>query len=116
MIRRPPRSTLFPYTTLFRAAAVVALLVLASAGSSAQVPTQPPSPVAGASTPEVRPPRDVEWMPAQPRQGSVVRITVRPRFDSAATTMSTRRDSAGADSSHAVRRPSDSARPVQRLP
>src|SRR3712207_7728884 len=27
MIRRPPRSTLFPYTTLFRSAAVVGLTV-----------------------------------------------------------------------------------------
>src|SRR2546427_1876615 len=30
MIRRPPRSTLFPYTTLFRSAALFALGLLAS--------------------------------------------------------------------------------------
>src|SRR3712207_7150447 len=30
MIRRPPRSTLFPYTTLFRSAAVAALAVTAA--------------------------------------------------------------------------------------
>src|SRR2546428_9971977 len=37
MIRRPPRSTLFPYTTLFRSVALPAALVLlltASAGGS----------------------------------------------------------------------------------
>src|SRR5258707_11322587 len=31
MIRRPPRSTLFPYTTLFRSAAVVVLAIVAVA-------------------------------------------------------------------------------------
>src|SRR3712207_7228986 len=41
MIRRPPRSTLFPYTTLFRSAAVSVLLYLTSkkmkpSGSSLQ--------------------------------------------------------------------------------
>src|SRR5690348_18192904 len=30
MIRRPPRSTLFPYTTLFRSATVVVTAVMAS--------------------------------------------------------------------------------------
>src|SRR2546427_10074892 len=29
MIRRPPRSTLFPYTTLFRSSAAVAAIVIA---------------------------------------------------------------------------------------
>src|SRR5256885_7723600 len=33
MIRRPPRSTLFPYTTLFRSDAVVTLQVMAVNGS-----------------------------------------------------------------------------------
>src|SRR5256885_7887207 len=28
MIRRPPRSTLFPYTTLFRSSAIVAILAI----------------------------------------------------------------------------------------
>src|SRR3712207_1932489 len=32
MIRRPPRSTLFPYTTLFRSAAAAVLLGVTSAG------------------------------------------------------------------------------------
>src|SRR3712207_7266995 len=31
MIRRPPRSTLFPYTTLFRSAAATSILALAAA-------------------------------------------------------------------------------------
>src|SRR3712207_7639279 len=36
MIRRPPRSTLFPYTTLFRSAAVDALLAPAGVGAAAR--------------------------------------------------------------------------------
>src|SRR3712207_9420476 len=34
MIRRPPRSTLFPYTTLFRSAAVALVLLLALPGQT----------------------------------------------------------------------------------
>src|SRR5256885_7733887 len=34
MIRRPPRSTLFPYTTLFRSPAEIALYVLPNAKSN----------------------------------------------------------------------------------
>src|SRR2546422_5179294 len=41
MIRRPPRSTLFPYTTLFRS--LVALGLLACAGGGPQTPA-PQSP------------------------------------------------------------------------
>src|SRR3712207_8367469 len=37
MIRRPPRSTLFPYTTLFRSL-VVALLFVAGLGASWTIP------------------------------------------------------------------------------
>src|SRR2546427_11296145 len=37
MIRRPPRSTLFPYTTLFRSVAVIFGLSLSSAGLLAGV-------------------------------------------------------------------------------
>src|SRR3712207_9284400 len=33
MIRRPPRSTLFPYTTLFRSAIILAIVVLGGMGS-----------------------------------------------------------------------------------
>src|SRR3712207_9020005 len=32
MIRRPPRSTLFPYTTLFRSATLAAVVVVGSMG------------------------------------------------------------------------------------
>src|SRR5260370_6025154 len=45
MIRRPPRSTLFPYTTLFRSPSPVARLAVISPGA-----TPAPSP-----TPQVRP-------------------------------------------------------------
>src|SRR2546422_5043530 len=52
MIRRPPRSTLFPYTTLFRSRAIFrtpALCPLAAARADRKVPdarTTPPSPFA----------------------------------------------------------------------
>src|SRR2546422_9575601 len=38
MIRRPPRSTLFPYTTLFRSPATLAVLPLVIAGDSSFQP------------------------------------------------------------------------------
>src|SRR2546430_13051991 len=51
MIRRPPRSTLFPYTTLFRSLKPVACQVLATiidnvfcGHSSSQLVARPPSP------------------------------------------------------------------------
>src|SRR2546430_9472457 len=36
MIRRPPRSTLFPYTTLFRSVAAGGVVVLSGAGLSTE--------------------------------------------------------------------------------
>src|SRR5688572_32154527 len=42
MIRRPPRSTLFPYTTLFRSAAPVAAAAAAIPGTGAEVPAVAP--------------------------------------------------------------------------
>src|SRR2546425_8065077 len=42
MIRRPPRSTLFPYTTLFRSLAVVVLAVAVALPVFAQAPAQGP--------------------------------------------------------------------------
>src|SRR2546423_10073908 len=39
MIRRPPRSTLFPYTTLFRSRAVCCAWAVAAASASASVET-----------------------------------------------------------------------------
>src|SRR5687768_17796753 len=41
MIRRPPRSTLFPYTTLFRSATLTSMLALAAC-SEQHVGTRPP--------------------------------------------------------------------------
>src|SRR2546430_9168522 len=38
MIRRPPRSTLFPYTTLFRSAAVLVILAIAATHASLMLP------------------------------------------------------------------------------
>src|SRR2546430_5424234 len=43
MIRRPPRSTLFPYTTLFRSP-------LATNGTTATIPCPRPCPLAGPTT------------------------------------------------------------------
>src|SRR3989442_11513580 len=37
MIRRPPRSTLFPYTTLFRSQLVETLVELGNAGQSTEI-------------------------------------------------------------------------------
>src|SRR3712207_8723044 len=47
MIRRPPRSTLFPYTTRFRSAAGVAVF---AAGASAEAEAGEPSPVTALPT------------------------------------------------------------------
>src|SRR3712207_8918798 len=44
MIRRPPRSTLFPYTTLFRSVAIFALTADASAGETPVVEHALPMP------------------------------------------------------------------------
>src|SRR3712207_6953107 len=50
MIRRPPRSTLFPYTTLFRSILNgLALALLAASPASAQ--TAPPAAAPAAATP-----------------------------------------------------------------
>src|SRR3712207_6893359 len=49
MIRRPPRSTLFPYTTLFRSS---------TACSSSRSGTAPSSPAAPRGRPSAPPPRD----------------------------------------------------------
>src|SRR3712207_8329576 len=63
MIRRPPRSTLFPYTTLFRSFLTRALLVgsvavLARVGAAADVA---PAPVAAPS------PADIEFFESRVR-------------------------------------------------
>src|SRR4030066_344977 len=46
MIRRPPRSTLFPYTTLFRSALAVRLADRIQAYRTASRPADPPEPPA----------------------------------------------------------------------
>src|SRR2546430_12155276 len=43
MIRRPPRSTLFPYSTLFRSIIVVPAAVWGSSFASLVIPAAPPS-------------------------------------------------------------------------
>src|SRR5690349_21872950 len=42
MIRRPPRSTLFPYTTLFRSRPGTSRATRAGGGAPARVPRRPP--------------------------------------------------------------------------
>src|SRR3989442_7428560 len=57
MIRRPPRSTLFPYTTLFRSPArAVGVRGRPSAASGAETPTPDDSPSTGVgvSAPDAR--------------------------------------------------------------
>src|SRR2546425_12245026 len=57
MIRRPPRSTLFPYTTLFRsrvACAAVLDAVLAAGGEYRQLAAEPAGPVEGGELGGVR--------------------------------------------------------------
>src|SRR5947208_13517654 len=52
MIRRPPRSTLFPYTTLFRSAASNALHLISGSATKVAVPrtqNSPPPPVASST-------------------------------------------------------------------
>src|SRR5258708_21194522 len=44
MIRRPPRSTLFPYTTLFRSRAPVEAAVLRAADDRPRLPLEPRHP------------------------------------------------------------------------
>src|SRR2546426_11490174 len=44
MIRRPPRSTLFPYTTLFRSLIARAATRRAGRGTACRAPTTPPWP------------------------------------------------------------------------
>src|SRR5258705_948538 len=48
MIRRPPRSTLFPYTTLFRSASMAEVTVFASASRLAPSQTAPSRSLYGA--------------------------------------------------------------------
>src|SRR5258708_39301257 len=64
MIRRPPRSTLFPYTTLFRSLCLSALVLVSACGAAgpggseqpAAVPAQPVSVPAHVVAPTAAPP------------------------------------------------------------
>src|SRR5947199_763406 len=61
MIRRPPRSTLFPYTTLFRSSGTACPLPAAASGCTS--PPRPPAPTAcppTRSSPAVSPCRSEE--------------------------------------------------------
>src|SRR3712207_9285118 len=55
MIRRPPRSTLFPYTTLFRSFGDDEFPVLTVGSSSASLQTTYPATIKGIQDVEVRP-------------------------------------------------------------
>src|SRR3712207_7561619 len=51
MIRRPPRSTLFPYTTLFRSQTAPGQQQPADPGTGSQQPTDPTAPQGGTTQP-----------------------------------------------------------------
>src|SRR3712207_8519669 len=44
MIRRPPRSTLFPYTTLFRSHTIVVLIAIGGLVNARRYEVRPPTP------------------------------------------------------------------------
>src|SRR5258706_15337105 len=52
MIRRPPRSTLFPYTTLFRSSVVMSV---ATSGGKPRARTRPGQPTGGHGSPALTP-------------------------------------------------------------
>ena len=76
-----------------RAVALTVTLVAAASTAALAQTVPPPPPVAGAGP---SPASRVEWSPAQPRQGSVVWITVRPHLEALGD--SVRTESVGADS------------------
>src|SRR3712207_6975391 len=53
MIRRPPRSTLFPYTTLFRSSTAVTVSLCVSLSAAAEQQTLLPDPVVAALAAEI---------------------------------------------------------------
>src|SRR2546427_1027564 len=59
MIRRPPRSTLFPYTTLFRSmrGAAASVLILAMGTSGVALSQQPAAPAAAKETATLNSPK-----------------------------------------------------------
>src|SRR3989454_5947878 len=70
MIRRPPRSTLFPYTTLFRSVKVAVMVVAAEIVTvQAPVPEQPPP---------------AQPVKVEPAAGAAVSVTAAPLAELAA--------------------------------
>src|SRR5438034_4517937 len=63
MLRRPPRSTLFPYTTLFRSPAKPAVLSLAQL-----LTEQPASPPPGWIEPGLLPPEGILFVGGEPKR------------------------------------------------
>src|SRR5256885_9462870 len=55
MMRRPPRSTLFPYTTLFRSIVIAQLVSAARAGQAREPVNGPGISVVGAASTPLRP-------------------------------------------------------------
>src|SRR3712207_8547008 len=88
MIRRPPRSTLFPYTTLFRSAVVTFVGVQQATG--------------GQALQEQRARRAVRDVPARDQKGDGSAEPVSKRVDLGADRKSTRLNSSHANISYAV--------------
>src|SRR2546426_5564061 len=55
MIRRPPRSTLFPYTTLFRSAGEISTATMDGASGTAMAPSNASAPVPSSAGPQCLP-------------------------------------------------------------
>src|SRR5256885_6258662 len=64
MIRRPPRSTLFPYTTLFRSSSSTGITLLQPTGSTAPVMTSIQSPAAASVSGGAGPGEDTPGTPS----------------------------------------------------
>src|SRR5256885_13846944 len=64
MIRQPPRSTLFPYTTLFRSRVAMVFGRKQEASDEETGPLKPPRPPRPAEEGRFRQPTDVTWDPA----------------------------------------------------
>src|SRR3712207_8235956 len=96
MIRRPPRSTLFPYTTLFRSNPFLLAPLLFASAQAPSVQTAPPPP---APPPPIALPRGP--VPARPIDANVW-ITTDDYPASALDRKSTRLNSSHANISYAV--------------
>src|SRR3989442_15545852 len=70
MIRRPPRSTLFPYTTLFRSVADVGRCGFEGFGGVRATPA--PDPAQASGPPDLPRPRRILRLPSQGHRGRAV--------------------------------------------